>query len=97
MVVMILVVMPMVVMILVVMPMVIMIVMIFVIMVIMVIMIVGSKGSAFTEIQLCQPMAFHQLYRCCVGRDAFDRFFKEGFEVMAHPEHQVGILKLPCL
>ena len=62
-----------------------------------VIMVMGIERATFAEIQLDQPVAVHQRDRCRVGRDALNRFFQEGFKIVAHPEHQISILKLLCL
>ena len=63
-------------------------------MLVMVIMIMRIKGTALTEHQFGQTMRLHQRDGLGVGCDAFNRVFKKRLEIMAHPEHQVRILKL---
>ena len=61
--------------------------------VIMIIMVMRIKGTTLTERQFGQTMRLHQRDGLGVGRDAFNRVFKKRLEIMAHPEHQLRILK----
>ena len=64
-----------------------------VIVVVMIIMVMRIKGTTLTERQFGQTMRLHQRDGLGVGRDAFNRVFKKRLEIMAHPEHQLRILK----
>ena len=74
--------------------MIVMILMAVLVMIIVVIMVMRIKGTTLAERQFCQAMRLHQRDRLGVGRDVFNRVFKKRLEIMAHPEHQLRILKL---
>ena len=64
-----------------------------VIVVVMIIMVMRIKGTTLTVRLFGQTMRLHQRDRLGVSRDAFNRVYKKRLEIMAHPEHQLRILK----
>ena len=65
--------------------------------IIIIVMPVGIERATFTEIQSDQAVTFHEEYRRCPGGDAFNGLFQKSFQIMAHPEYKVGLLKLSGL
>ena len=58
-----------------------------------VVMAMRFKSAAFAEVQFDQTMRIQQLHACGTGCNGLKRLFKERFQVMPHPEHNIGILQ----